>query len=345
MGFEIQIITGVAKVDDKKWAQFVLNHPLGNVFQSPEYYHVLSKIQNFQPNAILATENNEIVGSLVYIIQQEAKGVLGIFSSRSIIMGGPLVFDNNLDVLDLLLKEYKKQIKGKAIYSQFRNLFDFSFAKDVFNKNGFEYERHLDILIDITNSPEFLKAKISKNKRGNISKSLNKGALFIEITDKEQYLSCIQLINKTYKRIGLPCPTESYFLIFFDELLTKGILKVFALKVDEVIIGTRLELCYKDTVYDWWAGADDDFKNYYPNDVIPFQILIWGHENGYKTFDFGGAGKPDIPYGVRDHKMKFGGELVEFGRFELVHKKLLMKLGKSGLVVYKKLKQYVGSKG
>lgn len=346
MGFDIKIIECTAKVnDEKKWAQFVFNHPLGNVFQSPEYFQVFKEIQNFQSNAIIAIENDEIIGSLVYIIQKEAKGILGILSSRSIIMGGPLVLNNDLDVLNALLNEYKKQIKGKAIYSQFRNLFDFSFAIEIFSKNGFEYERHLDILIDITNSPDVLKSKISKNKRGNISKSLNKGALFLEVTDKEQFFRCIQLINKTYSRIGLPCPSDNYFLRFFDELYEKGILKVFALKVDDKIVGTRLELCYKDTVYDWWAGADDDFKSYYPNDVIPFHILVWGHENGYKTFDFGGAGKPDIPYGVRDHKMKFGGELVEFGRFELVHKKLLMNLGKSGLVVYKKLKQYVGSKG
>ena len=35
---------------------------------------------------------------------------------------------------------------------------------------------------------------------------------------------------------------------------------------------------------------------------------------------FGGAGKPDKPYGVRDYKLKFGGQLVNWGRFEKVHK-------------------------
>ena len=91
--------------------------------------------------------------------------------------------------------------------------------------------------------------------------------------------------------------------------------KVFVVEIEGTIIGTRVELCFKDLVYDWYAGADDNYKNHYPNDVLPYSILIWGKENGFKSFDFGGAGKPDVPYGVRDHKLKFGGQMVEYGRF------------------------------
>ena len=65
--------------------------------------------------------------------------------------------------------------------------------------------------------------------------------------------------------------------------------------------------------------------------LLPWKIMEWGHENGYKLFDFGGAGKPNIPYGVRDYKLKFGGDLVNFGRFEKVHKKYRMAFGKIGL--------------
>lgn len=340
---EYKIITEIENVDIEKWKRFVLSHPNGNIFQIPEICLAYSNIKNFQPKIIVITRNNNVVGSLVYIIQQESSGVLKFLSSRSIIMGGPLAEDNDLEIIDLILSEYKKRIKNKVIYSQFRNLFDFSFANEVFEKNKILYEKHLDILIDITQTPEKIKSNISKNKRGNISKSLNKGTQFLEITDKERFHQCIQLINKTYKRIGLPCPKDEYFLKFYDELSHKGILKTFALEVEGKLIATRLELCLKDTIYDWWAGADDNYKNYYPNDVLPYQILIWGHQNGYKQFDFGGAGKPGVPYGVRDHKMKFGGELVEYGRYEMVHKPLLMSMGKAGLLIYKKLKQYVGS--
>lgn len=105
------------------------------------------------------------------------------------------------------------------------------------------------------------------------------------------------------------------------------------------MIGVRIVLCYKELIYDWFAGADEKYLRYRPNDILPWEVMKWGSLNGYKVFDFGGAGIPNVPYGVRDYKLKFGGELVNFGRFENIHKPILMKIGKFGLRVYKKINE------
>ena len=46
-----------------------------------------------------------------------------------------------------------------------------------------------------------------------------------------------------------------------------------------------------------------------------------------------GAGSPDSEYGVRDFKSKFGGELVEYGRFKIVFNKFLFFVGKQALQI------------
>ena len=51
-----------------------------------------------------------------------------------------------------------------------------------------------------------------------------------------------------------------------------------------------------------------------------------------------GAGKPNEDYGVREFKSKFGGELVEFGRFERINNHFLYLIGKTGLKILKKFK-------
>ena len=48
----------------------------------------------------------------------------------------------------------------------------------------------------------------------------------------------------------------------------------------------------------------------------------------YTIFDFGGAGKPNEEYGVRDFKKKYGGKLVNFGRYEKVHSPKKLKVSK-----------------
>lgn len=333
------IISDIHFVDKEAWIDFIEKHPNGNIFHSYELYESYQKVNLFEPLVLFALDNDKkIVGCLFAVIHQEFKGSLRVFTSRSIIHGGPLAKDNDAEIINALLIEYNKIVKRKAIYSQFRNLFDVSELQPFFLNNGYVYEPHLDIHINLTKSVDDLKSKISKNKRRNISKSLNKGTQFLEIQSIEEYEECIKLVQSTYKRIGLPCPDKSFFMLFFSELVNKKILKVFIASIQGKIIATRMELCFKEVVYDWYAGADDNYSSFYPNDFVIYHILLWGHENGYKTFDFGGAGKPGIPYGVRDHKMKFGGDLVEYGRYLNIHKPFLYYMGIMGLKCYKIIK-------
>ena len=160
------------KIEAEIWSLFIKSHPNGNIFQTPEMFEVYKKTKNYEPVVIGAVDDNDnLIGILLAVIQKEHKGIIGKFSSRSIIMGGPLIKDNNPEVLDLLLREYNKKIKGKVIYTQVRNLFDQGWAKVVFEKNGFKYEPHLDILINLNVTTEELNKSIKREKRRNFTKS------------------------------------------------------------------------------------------------------------------------------------------------------------------------------
>ena len=99
-----------------------------------------------------------------------------------------------------------------------------------------------------------------------------------------------------------------------------------------------LALVYKNTIYDYYAGSLIEHYNKYPNDLIPWEVFKWGKNNGFTKFDFGGAGKPNIPYGVREYKKKFGGYFVNYGRYNKVHKKISYSLAKFMFWVWQKIK-------
>lgn len=336
----MKIEKNIEEIPVSQWRDFVESHPAGQAFMLPEMVNLFQKTPLFEP-VVCATfdDNNQMCGLLVAIVQKDYRGILGIMTSRSVIMGGPIVENENIELGKALLKAYLEIVKHKAIYSQFRNLSDMSWLDKVFLDLGFRYEEHLDFVHDLTVGEECIISGIDKNKRANVKKSLNKGVEFKEISSKVVYDVCTDLIFGTYKRIGLPCPSKEYFDNAFDILYPAGILKVFAAVFEEKIIGSRLELVCGTTIYDWWAGADEEQKNKYPNDFIPYHILLWGQEHGFKKFDFGGAGKPNVPYGVREHKRRFGGDMVNYGRYEIVHKPLLMLIGKLGLPVYRFIKK------
>jgi hypothetical protein len=52
-----------------------------------------------------------------------------------------------------------------------------------------------------------------------------------------------------------------------------------------------------------------------------------------------GAGKPGSEYGVRDYKIQFGGELIEYGRYIRINQKLLYHIGRKVIEINKKLKK------
>ena len=326
-------------ITEHDWRDFILNHPLGNIFQTPEIYKVYTKTKNYKPILLgVSSEKKSIVGVLLAVIQAEHSGFLGKLSKRSIIIGGPIVKDNDPDILDLLLKAYQKIIKGKAIYTQVRNLFDQKSLQNYYELNGFKYEAHLDILINLDVSKGELLKGIKREKSRNLTKSLNKGIAFKEIQTRDELQEGYKLLYSTYRRLKLPLPDYSLFINAFNILQYSGYIKIFGAYSKARIIGVRLVLNYKDKIYDWFAGSDENSRNQYPNDFLIINTLMWGIKNKYTEFDFGGAGKPEVPYGVRDHKIKFGGKLVEFGRFEKVHNPILMKLGILGFHIYKILK-------
>lgn len=330
-------IKDYSEVKHNDWNEYVYNHKNGNIFQTLMYLNMHNKSFGAIPFGFALCDDDRIVGVVAGVIYQNYFFPINILTKRAVIIGGPLTDNDNAELIERLIRETDTFLKRKVVYIQFRNITDLSGQKEVFEKTGFFYEEHLDIIHHLDQDVDAIKKGISKNKRNNVVKAQNRGAEFVEVFDKEEYASAVSLVFDTYKRVGLPCPTKEFFVNAFT--LFPEIVKAFAVKFESQIIGFRLELCYKNMVYDWYAGYDERHKNCYPNDVLPYNILFWAKENNYKTFDFGGAGKPNVPYGVREHKLKFGGELVCFGRFEKVKNSLIYNTLKGVLRLSKIIKK------
>jgi len=84
----------------------------------------------------------------------------------------------------------------------------------------------------------------------------------------------------------------------------------------------------KKILYEWFVcGLDGEYKKIFPSTLATWAAIQFATENGFEYFDMMGAGKPDEDYGVREFKARFGGKLVEYGRFEIILHKFLYKIG------------------
>ena len=153
------------------------------------------------------------------------------------------------------------------------------------------------------------------------------------VNDSEYY----QILYTLYKsKIKKPLPPLSFFEKFYESNLGKILLVKFK---NKIIGGIVCPILKNQSIYEFYiCGLDAEFKDQSPSVMATYAAIQYGFKNNLKRFDFMGAGKPDEDYGVRDFKAKFGGELVEHGRFIKINRPLLFKIGKAGLKILQKIK-------
>jgi lipid II:glycine glycyltransferase (peptidoglycan interpeptide bridge formation enzyme) len=339
---EYKLVYEFNAIDKDQWTEYVSKHPNGNIFQTPMFVELYERTAKFEPIVIALINNKKhILGILVTAIQKEYTGILGKLSARCIILGGPLTINQDQEVTKMILTEFDKICRKKAIFSQFRNVWSMNLSKQTFEQNGYLYEEHLNILFDLKQGEEALWSNIHPTRRKQINRGYRRGVKtkIVDVLNPAELAICFNILKHVYDEIKLPYPSIEYFENAIEILSNKGYLKAALALNNNEIIGFRFFLCYRRLLYDWYAGSLSKFHDKYPNDILPWEMMKWGIANNYETFDFGGAGKPDIPYGVRDYKLKFGGELVNFGRFEKIQKPIAMKLARTGFKIWKWVKK------
>jgi lipid II:glycine glycyltransferase (peptidoglycan interpeptide bridge formation enzyme) len=133
---------------------------------------------------------------------------------------------------------------------------------------------------------------------------------------------------------------KEFFDFFRKHLVPNGLGKFLLIRHEGKIIGGIVCPIFPGkAIYEWYiAGMDKEYKDQYPSILSTWAAIAEGQKMELKHFDFLGAGKPDADYGVRDFKAKFGGELIQYGRYEKIHQPFLMKIGILGLKLLKFIK-------
>lgn len=334
------IMEVTASIDHEKWSEFVYEHPHGNIFQTPEMREVYERTKNYEPITLATVDDGgEILALMQAVVIREMGGFLGSFSARSVIQGGPLFVDNSVGyrAVSLLMNEYDRIARKRALYSEIRNIYDMSEFRSLFKQMGYVYEDHLNYLVNLDRPEEEIWMSIHRSMRKNIKRSQKKGVVIREVTNKSQLKIFYGFLEDVYHNAKIPFEDMSHFEAIFDILVPRGMATFHLAEHDGEYIGGRVTLIYKGVAYAHSVGVPNKYKHLYPNALLNWKIMRWGAENGCHTFDFGGAGKPNKEYGVREFKRQFGGALVNYGRCKKIHSPLKVKIAEKGFEVYRKM--------
>ena len=312
-------------------------------------------------------------GVVVGYMTQEKNLIKQLLTCRAIIIGGPLLADDiSEEALTVLLEAIRRigeraphevtnsvgdpaKAKGKEtseavkpaftqpegrlhptpIYVEIRNFHDYSRWKQVFTQNGFAYQPHLNFHVDTTTT-EIIEANLGKSRKRDIKTSLRDGATIVEKPTIDQVRTYYVLLKHLYMT---KIKTPLFAFDFFENLYNHPNGHFVLIEKDnEIIGGTVCVELPNRCLYEWFVcGRDGEWKSIFPSSLATYAGICYAEKQHCTRFDMMGAGTPDEAYGVRDFKARFGGELVEYGRFLCIRKPLLYKIGKLGVKILKKV--------
>lgn len=316
------------------WYRFFQNNLFRSPFQSPDAYTFFSKIDTIETDVHAVINEDGDIKALTLVITQKENGIKGFFSKRGILYGGPLLDD--IDAAKELLHYVTNFYRGKVIYLESRNYFNYERFANVYKQLKWEYIPWLNFHLK-TDDVKSVHKRMSSGRLRQVKKGIKNGAIWEEPRGKEDVESFYYILKNLYNKIiKKPLPDLNFFLKFYNVGLGKYFLIYFE---GEVIGGIMCPILDNKSIYEWYiCGKDKEYKDQYPSVLATYAAIDYGLRNNISYFDFMGAGPVSDSYGVRQFKARFGGDQVEYGRYRIILNHTLFAIGKTGLQLLARLK-------
>ncbi|GBD90391.1 femAB family protein [bacterium BMS3Abin04] len=308
----------------EKWKEFISKFPAHNIFHSPEMAKVFDLSEGFEQYSIFVHVDNKILAFVPATLVKIKSPVPGKYSNRLILYASPLYeySDQGEKAILIALEKAKDIAKKKSLFLEIRNSEKFPADKSGLDFSTYEYIPYQNYLVALSSGCDNIWSSLNSSTRNHIRKGEKRGMVVREMRE-EEITSTIDLLENLYRSKNVPFLNKTVFTNAYNELKNKGYIRIIVADYNSKIIGARISLNYGSTVYDWYAAADSEFKNFYSNDALVWNTIQWGCDNNYKVFDFGGGAIKGQYYGPAKFKEKYKGELVEFGRYRFTPNKVI----------------------
>lgn len=319
-----------------------------------------------KPSPDPSLKGGELQGICVGYVTKERSRLKQFFTGRAIIPGGPCLADDATDeevtALMRAVSGYGLSVTGNGlrvtgmpIYIETRNFNDYSRWKGAFAEAGFAYKPHLNFHVDCRDKA-MMWERLSDNRKRQIRKQPTqtlyserlederlevRGVRLGEVTEQEirEWYAILEQLYRTKVKTPL-WPVEfflaahrqgvgQFILIRHEGKIIGGSMVVRKPTPGPSLKGGEMEKAGENgVVYEWYeCGMNAEYKEQYPSVMATWAGMLYAHEQGCARYDMMGAGEPGVPYGVRDFKSEFGGQMVEHGRYLCICKPALYKIG------------------
>lgn len=286
--------------DQKRWDEFVLNHPEGTFFHLIGWKHVIERTFGHKSCYLIAEDTkNQQPTSTDYI-----RGILPLFIVKTLSFAKSLISVPFTDYGGICADDLEAKT---ALLEQ---------AKEITKREDLDYLELRNVGKSSNNLPfkelyVTFKREILEDLEENYKAIPRKQRRMIRQGEKYQLTSIIggtELLKRFYsifahsvRNLGAPVYPISFFKNSIKEF--GDVCKILLVNYNGKAVASVMAFFYKDQVFLCHAGSLFEYRRYAVNDFMYWQLMKYACENGYKVFDFG---RSKVGTGSYDFKRHWG---------------------------------------
>jgi hypothetical protein len=273
------------------------------------------------------TDRGEILSLLVATRVQTLPNLFGAVSSRSIWYSEPLCYDtpHSIDSLCELIAEHDRQLQNRVLFAEVRPLYAPGPERVALERCGYQFLDYLNYVLDTTKPIEELWRGLQESTQAGVRKCERRGFQIRHPVEPGCVDSLYDCLRLTYGRADVPLADRSLFEAARGILKPQNMIEFIAVYTGKQLLAMNVILLHNKQAFSWYGGSVR-LTGVSPAAYLQWHEIEWCAKRGIEKYDFGGAGWPGVPYGVRDFKSHFGGELVCDGRYRKVYSRWKMAL-------------------
>jgi FemAB-related protein (PEP-CTERM system-associated) len=158
------------------------------------------------------------------------------------------------------------------------------------------------MIVDLRANPDDMWKGFDAKLR-NQTRKASKSGLTASWSGNETLADFYEVFAANMRDVGSPVHSRNFFAAMLDEFAATA--KLMLVRKGGDVIGGAVCLFFKGSMIVPWASSLREYFSLCPNNLLYWEMIRWGCENGYRRFDFGRS-SPDS--GTYRFKKQWGAE-------------------------------------
>ena len=294
-----QLTVQILEITDERWLRFLNLASGACIFHHPAWNNTLQQAYDYQPFVAAVCEPDGAICAGIPVM--EVKNPLSVprwislpFSDHC----APLYLDADaLKALTGFLRASHQADGSTSLELRFPYPKDACFhLKELYVLHILQLSGDVDKDLDCIHSMH----------RRNANKARKYGVQIRSGVGHSELKAFYRLHLETRRRQGMPVQPWSFFEALRELVLEQGLGFILLAYKDQECLAAAIFLHWSDTLIYKYGASSVDGLHMRPNDLIFWEAIRWGSENGYSRLDFGRTDFDNT--GLREFKSRWGAE-------------------------------------